>query len=75
VQPASNVLIVTFPYSNMRYMQAYHGETAECITHGLRTIFDHIGGTPRHLIFENVPRNIFEVMCPAPLCGAASVDL
>ncbi len=48
-----HVLIVTFPFSNMRFIQAYRGETAECVCHGLRTIFEHIGGVPRQLIFDN----------------------
>ncbi|BAC18054.1 hypothetical protein HMPREF0290_0612 [Corynebacterium efficiens YS-314] len=48
-----HILVVTFPYSNMRFVQAYRGETAECVCHGLRTIFDHIGGVPRQLIFDN----------------------
>lgn len=48
-----HVLVVTFPYSNMRFALAYRGETAECVCHGLRTIFEHIGGAPRQLIFDN----------------------
>ncbi|MGP6174279.1 IS21 family transposase [Corynebacterium sp. A21] len=48
-----HILIVTFPFSNMRFIQAYRGETAECVCHGLRTIFEHIGGVPRQLIFDN----------------------
>lgn len=48
-----HILIVTFPYSNMRFIQAYRGETAECVCHGLRTIFEHIGGVPGQLIFDN----------------------
>lgn len=48
-----HILVVTFPFSNMRFVQAYRGETAECVCHGLRTIFEHIGGVPRQLIFDN----------------------
>ncbi|TWP31978.1 IS21 family transposase [Leekyejoonella antrihumi] len=48
-----HVLVVTFPYSNMRFAQAYHGETAECVCHGLRALFEHIGCAPRQLIFDN----------------------
>lgn len=48
-----HVLVVTFPYSNMRLVQAYRGETAECVTHGLRVIFEHINAAPRQLIFDN----------------------
>src|SRR5665811_769710 len=31
-----HVLVVTFPFSNMRFVQAYRGETSECVCHGLR---------------------------------------
>lgn len=48
-----HVLIVTFPFSNMRYAQAYRGETAECVCHGLRTIFEHIGAVPTMMVFDN----------------------
>ncbi|GAA2038344.1 IS21 family transposase [Yaniella flava] len=48
-----HVLVVTFPFSNMRFAQAYRGETAECVCHGLRTIFEHIGLVPTLMIFDN----------------------
>ncbi len=47
-----HVLVVTFPYSNMRFVQAYRGETAECVCHGLRTIFEQAGGAPTVMIFD-----------------------
>lgn len=52
VRQVLHLLVVTFPFSSMRFVQAYRGETAECVCHGLRTVFDHIGA-PRHLVFEN----------------------
>ncbi len=48
-----HIFVVTFPFSNMRFVQAYRGETAECVCQGLRTVFDHIGAAPRHLVFDN----------------------
>ena len=53
VMTVLHVLIVTFPFSNMRYAQAYRGETAECVCHGLRTIFEHIGAVPPMMVFDN----------------------
>ena len=53
VMTVLHVLIVTFPFSNMRYAQAYRGETAECVCHGLRTIFEHIGVVPPMMVFDN----------------------
>ena len=48
-----HVLVVTFPFSNMRFVQAYRGETSECVCHGLRAVFEHMGAAPRHLVFDN----------------------
>jgi len=53
VMATLHVLVVTFPYSNMRFAQAFFGETAECVCRGLRTIFEHIGGAAREMIFDN----------------------
>lgn len=53
IRTVVHVLIVTFPYSNMRYAQAYRGETAECVCHGLRTIFEHAGMVPTMMVFDN----------------------
>ncbi|MGH3280563.1 MAG: IS21 family transposase [Trebonia sp.] len=50
---ALHVLVVTFPFSNMRYVQAFRGETAECICHGLRTVFEHVGFAARQLVLDN----------------------
>jgi transposase len=43
----------TVHYSNTRYVQAYRGETAECVCHGLRAVFEHLGFAPRLLVFDN----------------------
>ena len=36
-------LVVTFPYSNMRYVVALPGENAECVCEGLETVFSRVG--------------------------------
>jgi transposase len=43
IRQVLHIFVVTFPFSNMRFVQAYRGETAEGVCHGLRTVFDHIG--------------------------------
>lgn len=48
-----HMLVVSFPYSNMRFVQAYRGETAECVCHGLRSIFQQVGGVPTLMVFDN----------------------
>ncbi|WP_427016398.1 IS21 family transposase (plasmid) [Pseudarthrobacter sp. P1] len=53
IRQVLHILVVTFPFSNMRFVQAYRGETAECVAHGLRTVFEHIRAAPRHMVFDN----------------------
>lgn len=53
IRQVIHIFVVSFPFSNMRFVQAYRGETAECVAHGLRTVFEHIGAVPRHMVFDN----------------------
>ena len=53
IRQVVHIFLVTFPFSNMRFVQAYRGETAECVAHGLRTVFEHIRAVPRHMVFDN----------------------
>jgi transposase len=46
-------LCMSFPSSNAAYLQAFHGETAECVAQGLADIFHHLGGVPRRIVFDN----------------------
>ena len=46
-------LVVTFPWSNMRYCVALPGENAECVCAGLRTVFEHAGAVPLVLVLDN----------------------
>ena len=46
-------LVLSFPASNAAYVQAFRGETAECVAQGLRDIFHHIGGVPPRIVFDN----------------------
>lgn len=46
-------LVLSFPASNAAYVQAFRGETAECVAQGLRDIFHHIGGVPLRIVFDN----------------------
>lgn len=53
IRQVLHIFVVSFPFSNMRFVQGYRGETAECVAHGLRTVFEHIGAVPRHMVFDN----------------------
>lgn len=46
-------LCLTFPYSNAGYLQLFRGENAECVVQGLVDCFQHIGGAPRRVVFDN----------------------
>jgi transposase len=46
-------LNLSFPFSNVGYTQLFKGENQECLFQGLKDIFEHIGGVPRKLWFDN----------------------
>lgn len=46
-------LVVSFPYSNQGFAQVFGGETAECVCQGLLDVFEHIGGVPPVVVFDN----------------------
>lgn len=46
-------LVLSFPASNAGYVQAFRGETSECVVQGLKDIFRHIGGVPLRIVFDN----------------------
>lgn len=73
VRMVLHLLVVTFPFSNTRFVQAYRGETAECVCHGLRRIFEHVGFVPRVLVFDNatgVGRRTGQKVIESKLFGA-----
>ena len=45
--------VLSFPYSNKAFVQLFRGENCECVLQGLLTIFEHIGGVPTRIIFDN----------------------
>ena len=46
-------LVCDFPFSNVGLAQVFPGETAECVCEGLMSVFGHIGGVPRRIVFDN----------------------
>lgn len=68
-----HLLVVSFPFSNARFVQAYRGESAECVCDGLRRIFEHVGFAPRVLVFDNatgVGRRTGEKIVESKLFGS-----
>lgn len=45
--------VVSYPYSNMRYVTALPGETSGCVCHGLGEVFARAGMAPRVVVFDN----------------------
>jgi len=55
-------LNLSFPYSNKGYTQVFKGENQECLFEGLRTIFEHIGGVPTKIWFDNASTIVAKVI-------------
>ena len=53
VERVAHFLVVSFPYSNMRWVVALPGETSECVCQGLLWIFERMGMAPRVVVFDN----------------------
>ncbi|MEE8738941.1 MAG: hypothetical protein SOI66_08550 [Bifidobacterium sp.] len=52
VERGVHVLVVSFPFSSMRFCVALPGESAECVCSGLVAVFGMIGRVPRILVFD-----------------------
>jgi transposase len=55
-------LNLSFPYSNQGYLQLFKGENQECLFEGLISIFEHIGGVPPRIWFDNTRTIVSKVM-------------
>jgi transposase len=55
-------LNLSFPYSNQGYFQLFRGENRECLFEGLISIFEHIGGVPSRIWFDNTRTIVTKVL-------------
>lgn len=55
-------LNVSFPRSNAGYLQLFKGENRECLFEGLKAIFEHLGGVPTRLWFDNMSTVVTKVL-------------
>lgn len=55
-------LNLSFPYSNKGYFQLFKGENMECLLEGLISIFEHIGGVPQRIWFDNTTTIVTKVL-------------
>lgn len=53
VKRVTKYFVMSFPSSNAAFPQSFGGETAECVCQGLQDIFEHIGGVPSRIVFDN----------------------
>jgi len=55
-------LDLSFPHSNHGYLQLFKGENRECLFEGLIAIFEHMGGAPPRIWFDNTRTIVSKVM-------------
>lgn len=55
-------LNLSFPYSNQGYLQLFKGENLQCLEEGLKAIFEHLGGVPSKIWWDNTKTIVSHVM-------------
>ncbi len=55
-------LVLSFPYSNAGYLQLNYGENMECLLEGLQKMFEHVGGVPTEIWFDNTSTIVTEII-------------
>ena len=55
-------LTISFPYSNKGYTQVFPSQNQECLLEGMKQIFEHIGGVPVRLRFDNMSTAVAQVL-------------
>lgn len=55
-------LTISFPGSNNGVTQAFPSQNQECLLEGMKRIFEHIGGVPPKLRFDNMTTAVAQVL-------------
>lgn len=55
-------LVMSFPRSNKAYIQAFPSQNQECLLEGLKRIFEHMGGVPERLRFDNMTTAVARIL-------------
>ncbi len=55
-------LVVSYPHSNGGYLQLNYGENMECLLEGLVAIFEHVGGVPTEIWFDNTRTIVTDII-------------
>lgn len=59
---SGNYLNMSFPHSNQGYTQLFKGENQKCLFHGMINIFNHIGGVPSRIWFDNASTIVTNIL-------------
>lgn len=59
---SAKYLVLSFPYSNGGCLQLNYGENMECLLEGLVAMFEHIGGVPTEIWFDNTRTIVTEII-------------
>ena len=54
--------VMDFPHSNGGFIQLNYGENMECLLESMKNIFEHIGGVPTEIWFDNTKTIVTEVI-------------
>lgn len=55
------VLVLSFPFSNVCFAYPLPAQNQECFLEGLKRLFAKLGGVPRHLRIDNLPAAVVRV--------------
>jgi hypothetical protein len=61
-EQSAYALTVSFPFSNKGYTQAFASQNQECLLTGLQRVFEHVGGVPPRLRFDNMTTAVAQVL-------------
>lgn len=69
-------LTISFPNSNKGYTQTYPSQNQECLLEGMKRVFEHIGGVPPRLRFDNMSTAVVQCLrAPSEFLRTVSFDL
>lgn len=54
--------VLSFPWSNGGYLQLNYGENMECLLESLVKIFEHLGGVPTEIWFDNTKTVVTKII-------------
>ena len=62
VRRSGKYFVLDFPYSNAGFIQLQPGENLECLMESMVSIFNHIGGVPTEVWFDNASSMVTDVI-------------